>query len=381
MSAWDRDESCHGRFARAGFYGRRNEEFNRGDRPTASHPLCHSRTVIVHHTAPWLSVTKQQDYLDAVVRVIQFVVGNRSVSSWLRSRSTLRLPITLGVVLMTLNVTMLICWIVILAQAAGWGALIVGVVVFALILVGLSFYLFLMIKEVRLNQRQANFVDSVTHELKSPIASLKLYLETLEMRAVSEEQRAKFYRVMDQELERLDHLITQLLEVGRIDAIGEQSDPEDILVESMLRRCGAAACAHHKRDEVETISYDMQPAVLYARPLLTETIFRNLMDNAIKYAGDPAKVEVNVRVSDRGRVITRIADNGDGVPPELRKRIFGMFFRAGSELTRRQKGTGLGLYIVSNLVRQMKGRVSVHDRPGLSGSVFEVDLPGRKGEG
>lgn len=303
------------------------------------------------------------------------------MASWLRSRSTLRLPITLGVVLMTLNVTMLICWIVILAQAAGWGALIVGVVVFALILVGLSFYLFLMIKEVRLNQRQANFVDSVTHELKSPIASLKLYLETLEMRPVSEEQRAKFYRVMDQELERLDHLITQLLEVGRIDAIGEQSDPEDILVESMLRRCGAAACAHHKRDEVETISYDMQPAVLYARPLLTETIFRNLMDNAIKYAGDPAKVEVTVRVTDRGRVITRIADNGDGVPPELRKRIFGMFFRAGSELTRRQKGTGLGLYIVSNLVRQMKGRVSVHDRPGLSGSVFEVDLPGRKGEG
>ena len=199
------------------------------------------------------------------------------------------------------------------------------------------------------------------------------------MRAVSEEQRAKFYRVMDQELERLDHLITQLLEVGRIDAIGEQSDPEDILVESMLRRCGAAACAHHKREEVETISYDMQPAVLYARPLLTETIFRNLMDNAIKYAGDPAKVEVTVRVTDRGRVITRIADNGDGVPPELRKRIFGMFFRAGSELTRRQKGTGLGLYIVSNLVRQMKGRVSVHDRPGVNGSVFEVDLPGRNG--
>lgn len=303
------------------------------------------------------------------------------MASWLRSRSTLRLPITLGVVLMTLNVTMLICWIVILAQAAGWGALIVGVVVFALILVGLSFYLFLMIKEVRLNQRQANFVDSVTHELKSPIASLKLYLETLEMRPVSEEQRAKFYRVMDQELERLDHLITQLLEVGRIDAIGEQSAPENILVESMLRRCGAAACAHHKRDEAETIVYDMQPAVLFGRPLLTETIFRNLMDNAIKYAGDPAKVEVTVRVTDRGRVITRIADNGDGVPPELRKRIFGMFFRAGSELTRRQKGTGLGLYIVSNLVRQMKGRVSVHDRPGLSGSVFEVDLPGRKGEG
>ena len=282
---------------------------------------------------------------------------------------------------MTLNVAMLIGWIVMQVQASGWGALIVGVVVFALILVGLSFYLVLMIKEVRLNQRQANFVDSVTHELKSPIASLKLYLETLEMRPVSDEQRAKFYRVMDQELERLDHLITQLLEVGRIDDIGEQSDPEDILVDSMLRRCGGAACAHHKRDEVETVAYDTQPAVLYARPLVVETVFRNLMDNAIKYAGDPPRVEVSVRVTDRGRVVTRIADNGDGVPPELRKQIFGMFFRAGSELTRRKKGTGLGLYIVNTLVRQMKGRVSVHDRPGQSGSVFEVDLPGRKSEG
>ena len=108
-----------------------------------------------------------------------------------------------------------------------------------------------------------------------------------------------------------------------------------------------------------------------------ETVFRNLLDNAVKYAGDPPQVEVQVRVTDRGRVITRIADNGQGVPPELRKRIFGMFFRAGSELTRRQKGTGLGLYIVQTLVRQMKGRVSVHDRPGFAGSVFEVDLPGR----
>jgi two-component system, OmpR family, phosphate regulon sensor histidine kinase PhoR len=271
--------------------------------------------------------------------------------------------------------------IVLSPESTGWGALIVGIVVFALILVGLSFYLFLMIKEVRLNQRQANFIDSVTHELKSPIASLKLYLETLEMRAVTDEQRAGFYRVMEQELERLDHLISQLLEVGRLDAIGQQSDPEDILVDSMLRRCGDAACAHHKRDEAETITYDIQSAVLRARPLVAETVFRNLMDNAIKYAGDPPRVEVQVRVTDRGRVVTRIADNGHGVPPELRKRIFGMFFRAGSELTRRQKGTGLGLYIVNTLVRQMKGRVTVHDRNGQSGSVFEVDLPGRKGEG
>ena len=299
--------------------------------------------------------------------------------TWLRTRTRLRLPITLSVVLMTLNVALMVCWIILLARSTGWGALILGVIVFTLILVGLSFYLFMIIKEVRLNQRQANFVDSVTHELKSPIASLKLYLETLEMRTVTDEKRAQFYHVMGEELDRLDHLITQLLEVGRLDAIGAQSEPEDIPLEMMLHKCGVAACAHHKRDESATITYDLQPAIIHARPLVVETIFRNLMDNAIKYAGDPPSVEVQIRVTDRGRVQTRIADNGDGVPPELRKRIFGLFFRGGSELTRRQKGTGLGLYIVHTLVRQMKGRVSVYDRPNLPGSVFEVDLPGRKG--
>ena len=107
-------------------------------------------------------------------------------------------------------------------------------------------------------------------------------------------------------------------------------------------------------------------------------MFRNLLDNAIKYSGEPAQVEVQVRHGERGRVITRINDNGHGVPPELRSRIFRMFFRAGSELTRRQKGTGLGLYIVHTLVKQLRGRVSVHDRPGQPGSTFEVELPGHR---
>lgn len=302
------------------------------------------------------------------------------MSNALRSRMTIGLPITLGVVMMTLVVMLMVFWIVLLAHSHGWSAVIIGVVVFAIVLVGLSFYLFLVIKEMRLNQRQANFIDSVTHELKSPIASLRLYLETLEMRALDEQQRTKFYRVMEQELERLDHLITQLLEVGRIDAIGLQSDPEEISLEAILRKCGAAACAHHKKEESQTIEYDCEPTVVFARPLVVETIFRNLLDNAIKYAGDPPKVEVQVRSGDRGRIVVRILDNGLGVPPELRNRIFRMFFRGGSELTRRQKGTGLGLYIVHVLVKQLGGRVSVHDRPGTSGSSFEVDLAGHRAE-
>jgi signal transduction histidine kinase len=295
-------------------------------------------------------------------------------TSLLRTRSTLHLPITLSVVLMVLNATLMVCWIVLLARSNGWAALIIGVVVFALILAGLSFYMVLMIKEVRLNQRQANFVDSVTHELKSPIASLRLYLETLQLRRIPDDQRDKFYGVMEEELVRLDHLITQLLEVGRLDAIGQQSEPEELELSALLQKCGASACALHKRDPATTLSYQLVPVPLFARRLVVESVFQNLIDNAIKYGGDPPQVEIAAKV-ERGHVVVRISDNGLGVPPELRKRIFGLFFRGGSELTRRQKGTGLGLYIVHTLVRHLKGRVSVHDRVGQPGSVFEVVLP------
>src|SRR5213593_2784233 len=113
----------------------------------------------------------------------------------LHKRRTLHLPITLSVLLMVLNVVLMVCWIVLLANINAWSALTIGTVVFALILVVSGFYLFLTIKEVRLNQRQANFVDSVTHELKTPIASLRLYLDTLRMRHIDPRQQEEFFKV------------------------------------------------------------------------------------------------------------------------------------------------------------------------------------------
>src|SRR5690606_18883847 len=122
---------------------------------------------------------------------------------------------------------------------------------------------------------------------------------------------------------------------------------------------------------------DVEPSVVHARRLVLEMIFGNLLDNAIKYAGKVPAVEVRVRANGDGRVVTQIIDNGEGVPPHLRKKIFKIFYRGGNELERKQKGTGLGLYIVRTLVRILKGRITVLDREGESGSVFEVDLPGR----
>ncbi len=294
-----------------------------------------------------------------------------------RKHRTLHLPITLSVLMMVLNVVLMVCWIVLLAQLNSWSALTIGTVVFALILVVSGFYLFLTIKEVRLNQRQANFVDSVTHELKTPIASLRLYLDTLRMRHVDPRQQEEFFKVMDTELVRLDHLINQLLEVARLDAIGQETEPEDIELEPLLRRCAEAAGRHHKRNVDEVFTFVIEPAVIRTRRLPLEMIFGNLMDNAIKYGAAEPHVDVVVRVTDRGRVVTRIMDNGEGVPSHLRQRIFKIFYRGGSELERRQKGTGVGLYIVRTLVGLLKGKVRVLDSESGIGSVFEVELPGR----
>jgi two-component system, OmpR family, phosphate regulon sensor histidine kinase PhoR len=297
--------------------------------------------------------------------------------SSLRKRRSLHLPITLSVLLMGLNVVLMVCWIVLLANFESWGPLTIGTVAFALILVVSGLYLFLTIKEVRLNQRQANFVDSVTHELKTPIASLRLYLDTLRMRHLDSRQQEEFYNVMDSELVRLDHLINQLLEVARLDAIGQEAEPEDIELEPLLRRCAEAACRHHKRQLADVFKFAIEPAVIHARRLPLEMIFGNLIDNAVKYGAAEPRVGVSVQVTNRERVVTRITDNGEGVPPNLRGKIFKIFYRGGSELERRQKGTGVGLYIVRTLVGLVKGKVRVLDQQPEPGSVFEVELPGR----
>ncbi len=294
---------------------------------------------------------------------------------WKRSR--FRWPITLSASLMALNVTLMICWIVLFMRLDAPGALTMGVIAFALILIGLSFWLVLTIKEIRLNHRQANFVDSVTHELKSPIAALQLYLETLQMRSLEPEKRAEFHLVMEQQLHRLDRLINQLLEVGRLDAIGHQEQAEDVPLEPLIRQCVQLACTHHQCPEPETVTLELQPAIVHTRRMLLEMIFTNLIDNAVKYAGSPPQVSIRLQGAGIGRVRILITNNGLRVPHEDRKKIFTIFYRGGSELHRRRTGTGLGLYIVSILVKKLKGRVSVQDHAdGTSGSVFVLDLPG-----
>jgi signal transduction histidine kinase len=248
-----------------------------------------------------------------------------------------------------------------------------------LLVVGVVLYLVLSVKAINLSRRQSNFIDSVTHELKSPIASMKLYLQTLNLRQVSHEQQADFYRYMLEDVHRLDHLINQVLDAGRLETGRRNGEVEDVALEGLLRECAAAICLRY-RVPSDTVRLDLQPCTVRASRVDLEMIFRNLLDNAVKYAGSQPEVEVTLESQANGRTLTRIGDNGRGIPHKLRRKIFGRFVRLGLELEREKAGTGLGLYIVRTLVKRLGGHVRVHGREAGPGTVFEIQLPGSRAE-
>ena len=297
-------------------------------------------------------------------------------------RRSLGWPITLGVVMIVLLVALIIGWVILSIRLAEensywYAVLAIGATFLGLMIAGVVMYLLISVKEINLNQRQSNFIDSVTHELKSPLASLKLYLQTLSRRQVSEQQLADFHKFMLDDLDRLDSLINHMLDAARVEQAPSE-DAEgvvDIELSAVLKSCAEASC-RRQRVPQETVALDLRSATIRARPIDVEMIFRNLIDNAIKYAGPKPEVSVEMWPDGRGRVVTRVADNGPGIPMNLRRKIFGRFVRLGSELERHQTGTGLGLFIVRTLVKRWKGKVYVFGRGSQSGTVFEVDLPG-----
>lgn len=305
------------------------------------------------------------------------------------TRRTLRLPITLGVVMIVLLVALTVGWVSLAVVGMLEDSqrtplyvtlLSAGTTSLVLVLVGTVMYLALSIKAINLTRRQSNFIDSVTHELKSPIASLKLYLQTLSRRQVETEERDEFYRFMLDDVERLDDLITHLLTAARMDR-EEPDEPEPaatserIELAEVLTECAQAVCKRHRVPE-DTIQLVLRPCSIVAYRLEMDMIFRNLLDNAIKYAGDPPEVRVQLDMVNSDKARIRVQDNGQGIPKSQRRRIFGRFVRLGSEMERKRPGTGLGLFIVRTLVKRIKGTIKIVDpTPPLSGTMFEILLP------
>ena len=292
-------------------------------------------------------------------------------------RRSLSLPITLGVVMILAIAALTVGWVL---MALGFfehylsvEMLSVGSTLFLLILLGVITYLTLSIKAINLARRQSNFIDSVTHELKSPISSLKLYLQTMNKRELSDKERDKFLQFMAADVDRLDGLISHLLDARTMEKNIADKEFTTLQLDELIRDCAETVCIRYRVPE-ETIVLDLKPAKLVAERVDAMMIFRNLLDNAVKYSGTPPQVHVSMR-KERSEVIIEISDNGEGIPKALRRKIFGRFVRLGDELQRKKPGTGLGLYIVRTLTRRLHGRVRVLDRDRELGTVFEVRLP------
>ncbi len=299
-------------------------------------------------------------------------------------RRSLRAPITLGVVMIVLVVVLLAVWI--FGNVFGatenrgsasvfWIILATGTVLLAGVLAGVIAYLTLTVKAFNLNRRQSNFIDSVTHELKSPIASLKLYLQTMTRRSVDEKQQQDFHRFMLEDVERLDSLINHLLDAARIDRGVDPAPEERVRLDELLAQCASATCIRYQLP-TETVLVQSPEIMVNSQLIQLEILFRNLIDNAVKYGGSPPQVVVRAEPVDDARVEISIVDNGPGIPVEQRRKVFGRFVRLGNELERSTPGTGLGLYLVRNVARAIGGSIRVSDRENQSGTEFQVTLPG-----
>lgn len=293
-----------------------------------------------------------------------------------------RWPILLGVVLIGSLVTLTVGWVLVsIAAALGsknaafyWAALGVGVALLVTVLAGVIVYLALTVKAIALSQRQSNFIDSVTHELKSPLASLKLSLQTLSRHPLPMEKQADFHRFMIQDVERLDGLIDHLLDAARTLHRRPRGSGTATALAPILEQVRAAVVQRYDMPE-DAVRLVCEPGLAVLGPEIdVEIVFRNLVDNAVKYSLPDPRVEV-IASAGRGSVTVRVADNGPGIPLAHRHAVFRRFVRLGNELERSTPGTGLGLFLVRSLVRQMRGKVAAKGRLTQRGSIFEVELP------
>jgi signal transduction histidine kinase len=276
--------------------------------------------------------------------------------------------------------------VVVLVQGVSWvvlnwktGLLAVTGLVFVLVITaGVVLNTIYLVREIRRNEQHNAFLNAVTHELKTPVASIRLYLETLQRREVDESKRREFYRIMLDDSDRLLQTIEQVLRAART----AQQTPIhrtrlDLgeLVEEVL---ALARTRHHLPPEA--LQYALgytppeRPFVLGDAEELRAAI-SNLVDNAIKYSGKNVRVLVRVDRQGEANVTVRVRDNGVGIPPAELKRIFKRFYRIPGNITARIKGTGIGLFIVRSVAERHGGRTWAESAGDGQGSTFILQLP------
>ena len=244
--------------------------------------------------------------------------------------------------------------------------------VFLVVLIAGAFYLHRSFnRERKLQEQKKNFLLSVTHELKSPLASIKILLQTIQKRNLSKEQTLSFIDKALMDIDRLDDMVENMLLASKIDN-SSYSFPKDkfslsVLVDSIVNRLQITKCEGNQ----QIIDAEIEPKIeITGDKFALTSVVTNLIENAIKYSGPCQTVDVKLFLKD-GRIFLEVADRGIGIADNEKNRIFDKFYRVGSEDTRNTKGTGLGLYIVKQVLDKHQASIKVKDNRPV-GSVFEV---------
>lgn len=293
----------------------------------------------------------------------------------MRRRKTAIFFLILGICLSALAVALNVGWILLnLTEVA---LLVFGIIFFALIITGLILNTIFLVREIKRSEQHDAFLNAVTHELKTPIASIKLYLETLKARDVAPAKRDEFYDVMIADSNRLLNTVEQVLLASRAKEVEKSLSVEELDVNALLSEAVNIVRTRHKLEDgsIRFIT-SSEPLKTLGDHDLLQTVFLNLLDNAVKYSGEEKKISVRVKPSTiRNTVEVYIRDTGFGIPPSDLKRVFKRFYRASEGKAKRVKGTGLGLFIVNSIVRRHGGKVRAESKGEGRGSTFVVQLP------
>ena len=293
-----------------------------------------------------------------------------------RRRGATAFFITLGALLVGGLVTLNITWIVLNERTVAIAVL--GVILFAALIAGVVLNTVFLVREIRRNERQDSFLNAVTHELKTPIASIRLYLETLQRRPIEESQRQEFYKIMLSDSDRLLATVEQVLKAGQLGQKHRQQNRTLINMQSLVADCISITLQRHHlptesivleptpgdvRLNTQGISEDLRTAVI------------NVLDNAVKYSPDGVHIRCSLSISNYTSIALRVTDTGVGLPANQFKRIFTRFYRVPGRAMAKIKGTGLGLFLVRNIARQHGGEATaLSPGPGL-GTTITITLP------
>jgi signal transduction histidine kinase len=299
-----------------------------------------------------------------------------------RSFRSISTPIIWASIAVALTIAMLVGWIILMVQkmsvtqelVQNTSLLIAGIISFVLITVVLIMFSVFLTRHILEVRRQTTFIDSVTHELKSPLASLRLCLETLARPDIVEAQRLTLRRMMFDDVERLSTFIDDVLESSRLGHGMRPQVLDDIQLASLTREIAEMLGKRYKLQAADIVVSIPETLVVRTDRTALETVLKNLVDNAVKYSDPPVRVAVTA-VSQGRSVEIQVRDSGIGIGEADLKRIFERFYRVPIEAVRARRGTGLGLFVVQSLVRMLGGRLAAKSAGTGQGTTMIVTLP------